>query len=79
MQPAAPSRAPGSFGSLAEEPRANRATLVAAPLYWFGDMSCLWAALRAFDIALSPQALVLAYATGFLANMLPLPTGGSAV
>ena len=62
--------------SLAEEPRANRATLVAAPLYWFGDMSCLWAALRAFDIALSPQALVLAYATGFLANMLPLPTGG---
>jgi uncharacterized membrane protein YbhN (UPF0104 family) len=62
--------------SLAEEPRANRATLAAAPLYWFGDMSCLWAGLRAFDIALSPQALVLAYATGFLANMLPLPTGG---
>jgi uncharacterized membrane protein YbhN (UPF0104 family) len=27
-------------------------------------------------VTLSPQALVLAYATGFLANLLPLPTGG---
>jgi uncharacterized membrane protein YbhN (UPF0104 family) len=62
--------------SLAEEPRANRATLLAAPLYWAGDMACLWAGLQAFDVELSPQALVLAYATGFLANMVPLPTGG---
>jgi uncharacterized membrane protein YbhN (UPF0104 family) len=62
--------------SLAEEPRANQATLLAAPLYWAGDMACLWAGLQAFDVSLSPQAIVLAYATGFLANMVPLPTGG---
>jgi uncharacterized membrane protein YbhN (UPF0104 family) len=61
---------------MAEDRRANRATLVAGPLYWAADMSCLWAALRAFDVHLSVVALVLAYATGFLANMIPLPTGG---
>jgi uncharacterized membrane protein YbhN (UPF0104 family) len=61
---------------LAEDRRANVATLVGAPVYWVGDVACLWAALRAFDIKLSVPALVLAYATGFVANMVPLPTGG---
>jgi uncharacterized membrane protein YbhN (UPF0104 family) len=62
--------------NLAEHRAANRATLVSAPLYWFGDMLCLWAALRAFGVELTPAELVLAYATGFLANLLPIPTGG---
>jgi uncharacterized membrane protein YbhN (UPF0104 family) len=61
---------------LASDRRANRATLVAAPLYWLGDMACLWAALQAFGVSLRPSDLVLAYATGFLANLIPLPTGG---
>lgn len=62
--------------TLAEDRRANRATLLAAPLYWAGDMACLWAGLRAFGVDLSPPEVVIAYATGFLANMIPLPTGG---
>jgi uncharacterized membrane protein YbhN (UPF0104 family) len=61
---------------LAEDRRANRATLVAAPLYWVGDMACLWAGLRAFGVGVTVAELVLVYATGFLANMIPLPTGG---
>ena len=39
-------------------------------------MACLWAGLRAFDVRIAIPELVLAYATGYLANMLPLPTGG---
>ena len=39
-------------------------------------MLCLWAALQAFDVQLTPSELVLAYATGFLANLIPIPTGG---
>ena len=62
--------------NLAEHRAANGATLAGAPLYWFGDMLCLWAGLQAFGVQLTPSELVLAYATGFLANLIPIPTGG---
>ena len=45
-------------------------------LYWAGDAFCLWAGLRAFGVDLSAAAVVLAYGTGYVANLLPLPTGG---
>jgi uncharacterized membrane protein YbhN (UPF0104 family) len=61
---------------LANDGRANRATLLAAPAYWLSDMFCLYAGLRAFEVRISILVLVIVYATGFLANMLPLPTGG---
>jgi hypothetical protein len=54
----------------------HRAAVLGPPVYWFGDMLCLWAALRAFDVRLSPLLLVLVYASGYVANFLPLPTGG---
>jgi uncharacterized membrane protein YbhN (UPF0104 family) len=60
-------------------PRAEAAALAAAVLYWAGDALCLWAALRAFDLSLPPRLLVLAYATGYLATLLPLPLGGFGV
>ncbi len=44
-------------------------------LYWLGDMFTLFAALRAFDVALDPAALVLAYATGYVVVAVPLPAG----
>jgi uncharacterized membrane protein YbhN (UPF0104 family) len=44
-------------------------------LYWVGDMFTLYAALRAFDVHLDPAALVLAYATGYVIVVLPLPAG----
>ncbi len=61
---------------LCREDATRRAALVGAPAYWLADMACLWAGLRAFDVRIAIPELVLAYATGYLANMLPLPTGG---
>ena len=56
--------------------REHRSVTLGPALYWFGDMLCLWAGLRAFDVRLSPLVLIVVYATGYLANFLPLPTGG---
>jgi uncharacterized membrane protein YbhN (UPF0104 family) len=61
---------------LASRPAANAGTLAGAALYWAGDGVCLWAALRAFGVEAAVPALVLAYATGYVAMLLPLPTGG---
>jgi uncharacterized membrane protein YbhN (UPF0104 family) len=50
-----------------------------AGLYWLGDVLSLWAALRAFGAAPAIPALAIAYATGYLAQSLPIPfiaTGG---
>jgi uncharacterized membrane protein YbhN (UPF0104 family) len=45
-------------------------------VYWLGDAACLWAALRAFDIATPLPRLALAYAIAYLVTLLPLPLGG---
>jgi uncharacterized membrane protein YbhN (UPF0104 family) len=47
------------------------------PLYWAGDVLCLWAGLRAFGWHIGIAAVVLAYSTGYLAALLPLPAGGT--
>lgn len=47
--------------------------------YWIGDIASLWAALHAVGARPGMPALVLAYATGYLAQSLPIPfiaTGG---
>lgn len=54
----------------------GRRSLAAATVYWSGDALCLWAALRSVGISLDPATLVLAYATGYAAMLLPLPFGG---
>ncbi len=51
--------------------------LGAAGGYWLGDAACLWAGLRSFGIHLPVAQLVLAYATGYLATVLPLPLSGA--
>jgi uncharacterized membrane protein YbhN (UPF0104 family) len=51
--------------------------LVGTGIYWAGDLLCLWAGLRAFGVALPLAALVLAYATGYVSSILPLPAGGA--
>jgi uncharacterized membrane protein YbhN (UPF0104 family) len=62
--------------------RARERTLFgSATLYWLGDMISLWGALHAFGGA-PLAALPLAYATGYLAQSLPIPfiaTGGADV
>ncbi|HUP33214.1 MAG TPA: lysylphosphatidylglycerol synthase domain-containing protein [Gaiellaceae bacterium] len=57
-------------------PRAHAGLLTATVLYWLGDAACLWAALRAFDVSVPAPALALAYATGYLFTLLPLPLAG---
>ena len=57
----------------------GRRLLAWALLYWIGDLVSLWAALRAFGVTVSATAIVGAYATGYLAQSVPIPliaTGG---
>ena len=61
---------------LAMRPRRNGMALLAGLVYWVGDAACLWASLRAFGVAVPPAALGLAYATGYVVTLLPLPLGG---
>ena len=44
--------------------------------YWVTDIACLAIGLRAFDVDVPLGTVVLGYATGYVANSLPLPTGG---
>ena len=50
--------------------------LVATTLYWTGTVVCLWAALRSVGVVLPLPELVLAFAAGHAATILPLPLGG---
>ena len=56
--------------------REGRRALGASAVYWAGDVVCLWAALRSVGEPLPVSELVLAYATGYAAMILPLPFGG---
>lgn len=59
-------------------PREHPAGVLGFAVYWFGHLLVLWAALRAFTtMHLVLAALVLAFATGYVATALPLPGGGS--
>ncbi len=55
---------------------AGRRSLLASALYWGGDVLCLWAALQSVGVSLPLADLVLAYATGYAAMVLPLPLAG---
>jgi uncharacterized membrane protein YbhN (UPF0104 family) len=55
---------------------AGRRSLMASALYWGGNVVCLWAALESVGEPLRLPALVLAFATGHAATLLPLPLGG---
>jgi uncharacterized membrane protein YbhN (UPF0104 family) len=57
-------------------PRGHRELIGGSLLYWVGDIACLWMGLRAFGIHTSAGVVVLGYATGYVANVVPLPTGG---
>ena len=46
-------------------------------VFWAGDITTLYAALRAFDVHPAVPALVLAYSTAYIVTILPLPAGGS--
>jgi uncharacterized protein (TIRG00374 family) len=59
-------------------PREHPSAVLGFAVYWFGHLLTLYAALRAFShSSLVLAALVLAFATGYVATALPLPGGGS--
>jgi uncharacterized protein (TIRG00374 family) len=59
-------------------PRAHPSAILGFAVYWFGHLLTLYAALRAFtQSGVVLAALVLAFATGYVATALPLPGGGS--
>jgi putative heme transporter len=60
---------------IAPEPPGRR-SLLAGAVYWSGDVVCLWAALQSVGVSLPLAELVLAYATGYAAMVLPLPLAG---
>jgi uncharacterized membrane protein YbhN (UPF0104 family) len=55
---------------------AGRRMLLATGLYWAGNVACLWASLRSVGESLPLPELVLAFAAGHAATILPLPLGG---
>jgi uncharacterized protein (TIRG00374 family) len=59
-------------------PREHPSAILGFAVYWFGHLLTLYAALRAFtQSSVVLAALVLAFATGYVATALPLPGGGS--
>ena len=56
--------------------RAARRLVVSSVLYWVGNIACLWASLRSVGESLPLPELVLAFAVGHAAMILPLPLGG---
>jgi len=58
-------------------PVRHRAGILGYALYWVGDMFTLYACARAFGAEIGLEALLLAYATGYVATALPLPVGGA--
>jgi uncharacterized membrane protein YbhN (UPF0104 family) len=55
---------------------AGRRMLLATTVYWAGNVLCLWASLKSVGVTLPLPELVLAFAAGHAATILPLPLGG---
>ena len=55
---------------------AGRRMVGATVLYWTGNLACLWASLRSVGETVPLPELVLAFAAGHAAMILPLPFGG---
>lgn len=58
-------------------PRRYAGGVFGYPLFWLGDFFILWISLRAFGFHLSPDRLVVAEATAWALNFVPLPGGGA--
>jgi uncharacterized membrane protein YbhN (UPF0104 family) len=65
--------------ALCRRPVQHLPGLLGVVFYWFGDIACLWAALRTFSVHVSIPALIVAYATGYVASRRSLPAGGAGI
>lgn len=62
--------------AIVQAPHRNIPVLVGVVGYWTTDIACLAIGLRAFGVEVGLDVVILAYVTGYVANILPLPTGG---
>ncbi|HEX3455797.1 MAG TPA: YbhN family protein, partial [Gaiellaceae bacterium] len=69
----------GTMRALFRRPVQHLPGLLGVAFYWFGDIACLWAALRVFSVHVSWPALVVAYETGYVASRRSLPAGGAGI
>lgn len=60
-------------------PRRNLAAVLGFPVYWAGHLTIMWAALRSVGAEIPLPALVIAFATGYIASGVPLPGGAGSV
>jgi uncharacterized membrane protein YbhN (UPF0104 family) len=67
----------GLVRHMVTHPRRHAGGLLGFPIYWFGDLVTLYAALRAFGAHVDAAPLVLAYTTAYVLTALPLPAGGA--
>jgi uncharacterized membrane protein YbhN (UPF0104 family) len=65
--------------ALAKQPAQHGHAFAGMALYWFGDLTCLWACLEAFRVELPVPALIVAYATGYALSRRTLPLGGAGI
>jgi uncharacterized membrane protein YbhN (UPF0104 family) len=65
--------------SVVLRPLAQPLALVGMAVYWAAEIACLGFALRCFGVVISVPALILAYATGYVASRRSLPLGGAGV
>lgn len=63
--------------AMAFRPKRYIRGLIGCATYWAGHFVCLGAALHAFGERPRVAAVVLAFATGYVASSLPLPAGGA--
>lgn len=62
--------------AIVQAPHRHVAIVAGALGYWIADIACLAIGLHAFGVDVAFGVVVLAYTTGYVANILPLPTGG---
>ena len=60
-------------------PHRHVRALLGTSAYWFCEIVCLWACLKAFHGHIGIPAMVLAYATGYVVSRRGLPLGGIGV
>jgi uncharacterized membrane protein YbhN (UPF0104 family) len=65
--------------ALATRPREHLTGFLGVAFYWLGDIATLWGALHVFSVEISVPALVVAYATGYVASRRSLPAGGAGI
>jgi uncharacterized membrane protein YbhN (UPF0104 family) len=69
----------GVLRSIVKRPLERPWAVIGMAVYWAAEIACFGFALRCFAVELSVPALVIAYATGYVASRRSLPLGGAGI